>query len=246
MNAGCGDRNGYRFSVLTRTIFENTKVPSRAGSGSATSCRLLFIRARVSSELLGPRLNHHRQIVKRGLLVSHHFDTPTAKEDPRINVCDFYLFRGRPGTTVMALTVNPNAGVRTRADTFRDDGPLRLSLRAPHRDSSAKTSPSRRPPSRLRPPTPMAMRTGTFRPSTVSARLRGGRAERRRGRTVISGYSPRTRGGIAATQAAWPYAAASRPTNSPCTHAATATKVLSACDEQGAAALSGRPAVDAT
>ena len=39
--------------------------------------------------------------------MSHHFDTPTAKEDPRINVCDFYLFRGRPGTTVMALTVNP-------------------------------------------------------------------------------------------------------------------------------------------
>jgi len=21
--------------------------------------------------------------------MSHHFDTPTAKEDPRINVCDF-------------------------------------------------------------------------------------------------------------------------------------------------------------
>ena len=30
--------------------------------------------------------------------MSHHFDTPTAKEDPRINVCDFYLFRGGPGT----------------------------------------------------------------------------------------------------------------------------------------------------
>ena len=28
--------------------------------------------------------------------MSHHFDTPTAKEDPRLNVCDFYLFRGRP------------------------------------------------------------------------------------------------------------------------------------------------------
>jgi hypothetical protein len=27
--------------------------------------------------------------------MSHHFDTPTAKEDPRINICDFYLFRGR-------------------------------------------------------------------------------------------------------------------------------------------------------
>ena len=53
--------------------------------------------------------------------MSHHFDTPTAKEDPRINVCDFYLFRGRPGTTVMALTVNSNAGVGA-PDTFRDEG----------------------------------------------------------------------------------------------------------------------------
>ena len=52
--------------------------------------------------------------------MSHHFDTPTAKEDPRINLCDFYLFRGRPGTTVMALTVNPGAGVNA-PDTFRDE-----------------------------------------------------------------------------------------------------------------------------
>lgn len=53
--------------------------------------------------------------------MSHHFDTPTAKEDPRINVSDFYLFRVRPGTTVMAMTVNPNAGV-SAPDTFRDEG----------------------------------------------------------------------------------------------------------------------------
>ena len=53
--------------------------------------------------------------------MSHHFDTATAKEDPRINICDFYLFRGRSGTTVMALTVNPNAGVGA-PDTFRDEG----------------------------------------------------------------------------------------------------------------------------
>src|SRR6185312_4451348 len=52
--------------------------------------------------------------------MSHHFDTPTAKEDPRINICDYYLFRGHPGTTVMALTVNPNAGVGA-PDTFRDE-----------------------------------------------------------------------------------------------------------------------------
>ena len=53
--------------------------------------------------------------------MSHHFDTPTAKEDPRINISDFYLFNGSPGTTVMALTVNPDAGL-SAPDTFRDEG----------------------------------------------------------------------------------------------------------------------------
>jgi hypothetical protein len=54
--------------------------------------------------------------------MSHHFDTPTAREDPRINVCDFYLFGGSPGHTVMAMTVtvNPDAGVAAPA-TFRDE-----------------------------------------------------------------------------------------------------------------------------
>jgi uncharacterized protein DUF4331 len=53
--------------------------------------------------------------------MSHHFDTPTAREDPRINVCDFYLFGGRPGSTVMAMTVNPDAG-KAAPDTFREEG----------------------------------------------------------------------------------------------------------------------------
>jgi Domain of unknown function (DUF4331) len=53
--------------------------------------------------------------------MSHHFDTPTVQEDPRINVCDFYLFRGRPGFTVMAMTVNPNAG-QSAPNTFREEG----------------------------------------------------------------------------------------------------------------------------
>ena len=53
--------------------------------------------------------------------MSHHFDTPTANEDPRINVCDLYLFAGTPGTTVMAMTVNPDAGL-SGPDTFRDEG----------------------------------------------------------------------------------------------------------------------------
>jgi Domain of unknown function (DUF4331) len=52
--------------------------------------------------------------------MSHHFDTPTAREDPRINVCDLYLFPGEPGTTVMAMTVNPDAGV-SAPTTFRDE-----------------------------------------------------------------------------------------------------------------------------
>jgi hypothetical protein len=53
--------------------------------------------------------------------MSHHFDTPTARDDPRINLCDFYLFRRAPGTVVMAMTVNPGAGV-TAPDSFRDEG----------------------------------------------------------------------------------------------------------------------------
>jgi hypothetical protein len=28
--------------------------------------------------------------------MSHHFDTKLAKEDPSLNVCDFYLFQGAP------------------------------------------------------------------------------------------------------------------------------------------------------
>ncbi len=52
--------------------------------------------------------------------MSHHFDTPTAREDPRLNLCDFYLFAGAPGTTVMAMTVNAAATVDT-PDPFRDE-----------------------------------------------------------------------------------------------------------------------------
>ncbi len=53
--------------------------------------------------------------------MSHHFDTPTAQKDPRINLCDLYLFQGRPGTTVMAMTVNPDAGL-SAPDAFHDEG----------------------------------------------------------------------------------------------------------------------------
>ena len=53
--------------------------------------------------------------------MSHHFDTPTAREDPRINLCDFYLFSGGSASTVMAMTVNPDAGL-SAPDTFRKEG----------------------------------------------------------------------------------------------------------------------------
>jgi len=53
--------------------------------------------------------------------MSHHFDTPTAGKDPRINLCNLYLFRGTPGTVAMALTVNPDAGAGG-PDTFREEG----------------------------------------------------------------------------------------------------------------------------
>ena len=52
--------------------------------------------------------------------MSHHFDTPTAREDPRLNLCDFYLFAGAPGTTVMAMTVNAAATVDSPGP-FRDE-----------------------------------------------------------------------------------------------------------------------------
>ncbi len=48
--------------------------------------------------------------------MSHHFDTKLAKEEPSLNVCDFYVFEGSPGTTVMVMTVNPDVGCARRPD----------------------------------------------------------------------------------------------------------------------------------
>src|SRR6202044_3341818 len=53
--------------------------------------------------------------------MSHHFDTALAREDPRLNLLDFYLFGGQAGTTIMAMTVNPNAGTKA-PDTFHEEG----------------------------------------------------------------------------------------------------------------------------
>lgn len=53
--------------------------------------------------------------------MSHHFDTPTGREDPRLNLADFYLFAGStPATTAMVMTVNPAANAGTVAP-FRDE-----------------------------------------------------------------------------------------------------------------------------
>jgi hypothetical protein len=52
--------------------------------------------------------------------VSHHFDSPTAIADGRINLCHLLVFPGVPGTTTLILTVNPDAG-RSSATTFRPD-----------------------------------------------------------------------------------------------------------------------------
>jgi len=53
--------------------------------------------------------------------MSHHFDTKLAKEDPSLNVCDFYLFQGAPGHTAMAMTVNPDLGL-SAPDTLHIEG----------------------------------------------------------------------------------------------------------------------------
>jgi hypothetical protein len=53
--------------------------------------------------------------------MSHHFDTKLAKEDPSLNLCDFYLFAGAPGKTVMAMTVNPDVGL-SAPDTLHTEG----------------------------------------------------------------------------------------------------------------------------
>jgi hypothetical protein len=53
--------------------------------------------------------------------MSHHFDTKLAKEDPSLNLCDFYLFQGAPNTTVMAMTVNPDLGL-SAPDTLHIEG----------------------------------------------------------------------------------------------------------------------------
>jgi hypothetical protein len=53
--------------------------------------------------------------------MSHHFDTKLAREDPSLNLCDFYLFDGPSGKTVMAMTVNPDVGLSAQ-DRLHPEG----------------------------------------------------------------------------------------------------------------------------
>ena len=53
--------------------------------------------------------------------MSHHFDTRLAREDPSLNLCDFYLFDSPSGKTVMAMTVNPDVGL-SAPDTLHPEG----------------------------------------------------------------------------------------------------------------------------
>src|ERR1700681_422692 len=61
------------------------------------------------------------QCFSRRFCMSHHFDTKLAREDPSLNLCDFYLFEGPSGKTVMAMTVNPDVGL-SAPDTLHPEG----------------------------------------------------------------------------------------------------------------------------
>jgi len=52
--------------------------------------------------------------------MSHHFDTPTAIEDGRLNLGDLYAFPDSPGRSTLLVTANPDAG-RSNPTTFRPD-----------------------------------------------------------------------------------------------------------------------------
>lgn len=69
--------------------------------------------------------------------MSHHFDSPTAIADGRINLCDVYAFSGPGSTSNLILTVNPDAG-RSSPTTFRPDALYEFLIA-----SDASTNPDR-------------------------------------------------------------------------------------------------------
>jgi hypothetical protein len=61
------------------------------------------------------------------MTMSHHFDSPTAIADGRLNLCDVYAFGGGPGSTVLVMSVNPDAGSSSPI-TFRPDAVYQFAL----------------------------------------------------------------------------------------------------------------------
>lgn len=53
--------------------------------------------------------------------MSHHFDSPTSREDGRVDLTDLFVFPSpEPGRTVLIMAVNPDAGLSSPT-TFRPD-----------------------------------------------------------------------------------------------------------------------------
>ena len=59
--------------------------------------------------------------------MSHHFDTPTAIEDGRLNLGDLYVFPDSRGASTLVVTANPDAG-RSSPTIFRPDALYELAV----------------------------------------------------------------------------------------------------------------------
>jgi hypothetical protein len=68
--------------------------------------------------------------------MSHHFDSPTAIQDGRLNLCDVFAFPGRAASSVLILTVNPDAG-RSSPTTFRPDAVYEFVIAADREDQES-------------------------------------------------------------------------------------------------------------
>lgn len=67
--------------------------------------------------------------------LSHQFDSPIGREDPRLNLCNFYLFAGNTAeTTAMAMTVNASAHAHTRERFAARSAPRRSRADGPDGD----------------------------------------------------------------------------------------------------------------
>ena len=59
-----------------------------------------------------------------------------AKKDPRLNVADMYVFAGKPGNTVMAMTANADAGI-SAPDTLHAEAQYAFHFHRTHDDQEA-------------------------------------------------------------------------------------------------------------